>query len=128
MRPVSDNTWLEAGLTYNNAPTLGPVVNTSGSFSTGAWTGVDVTSLVSGNGVLNLAITGASSTGISLRSRESSFPPRLDLTLSGGADADADAHADACSHIDIRTYPWNFDLWPCARRLCERGKFSQQLR
>lgn len=85
VRPVGDNTWLEAGLTYNNAPTFGPVVNMSGVFSKNAWTSVDVTSLISGNGVLNLAITGASSTGISFRSRESSFPPRLDLTLSGVA-------------------------------------------
>jgi acid phosphatase type 7 len=68
---VSDNTWTEATINYNNAPPLGGAVVSSNGFSGGVWTTVDITSLVTGNGTYNLALTTSSSTAISLASRES---------------------------------------------------------
>jgi hypothetical protein len=68
---VSDNIWTEATINYNNAPPLGGAVVSSNGFSGGVWTTVDITSLVSGNGTINLALTTSSSTAISLASRES---------------------------------------------------------
>lgn len=68
---VSDNTWDEASITYNNAPPLGNMLGSSGSFSGGVWTSVDVTTYVTGNGTYTLELDTPSSTAISLASRES---------------------------------------------------------
>ena len=68
---VSNNTWSELTINYNNAPAIGNSAGSSGAFSGGTWTTVDITSPVSGNGVLNLALTTSSSTAVSLASRES---------------------------------------------------------
>jgi len=67
---VSDNTWTEAAINYNNAPQVGGAAGSSSGFSGGVWTTVDITSLVAGNGTINLALTTSSSTAISLASRE----------------------------------------------------------
>jgi hypothetical protein len=68
---VSDNTWIESTINYNNAPPIGNSAGSSGAFSGGVWTTVDITSLVTGNGTINLALTTSSSTAVSLASRES---------------------------------------------------------
>jgi uncharacterized delta-60 repeat protein len=67
---VSDNTWTESTLNYNNAPGVGGTLGSSGSFGAGIWIEMDVTPYVSGNGTYNLALTTPSSTAISLASRE----------------------------------------------------------
>jgi hypothetical protein len=69
VRAVSDNTWGEMTINYNNAPSFGNVVGTSGPVAAGQWTSVDVTSLITGNGTYNLAITSSNSTALSLASR-----------------------------------------------------------
>jgi hypothetical protein len=68
---VSDNTWTEATINYNNAPRLGGAAGSSNGFSGGVWTTVDITSLVARNGTINVALTTSSSTAMSLASRES---------------------------------------------------------
>jgi hypothetical protein len=68
---VSDNTWTEATINYNNAPRLGGAAGSSNGFSGGVWTTVDITSLVTGNGTINLALTTSSITAISVANRES---------------------------------------------------------
>jgi hypothetical protein len=68
---VSDNTWTETTLNYNNAPSVGSAAGSSNGFSGGVWTTVDITSLVTGNGTINIALTTSSSTAVSLASRES---------------------------------------------------------
>jgi hypothetical protein len=74
---VSNNTWTETTINYNNAPPVGGAVGSSNGFSGGVWTTVDITSLVTGNGTLNLALVTSSSTAISLASRESANVPEL---------------------------------------------------
>jgi hypothetical protein len=69
---VANNTWMESTINYNNAPAIGSSVGSSGSFAAGAWTTVDVTSLVMGNGTLNLGLYTTSSTAISFNSRQAS--------------------------------------------------------
>jgi len=68
---VSDNTWTETTINYNNAPALGNSAGSSNGFTAPVWTIVNITSLVTGNGTINLALTTSSSTAISLASRES---------------------------------------------------------
>ena len=89
---VSDNTWTETGITlrqaqgsaYSNAPALGSSLGSSGTFSANAWTTVDVTAYISGNGVYNLAFSTTSSTNVSYSSREGANAPQLVITLGMG--------------------------------------------
>jgi hypothetical protein len=67
---VSDNTWVESTVNYNNAPAVGSLIGSSGAVSANTWTTVDVTSFITGNGVFSLALNTTSSTAISLSSRE----------------------------------------------------------
>jgi parallel beta-helix repeat protein len=67
----SSSSWTEAGITYANAPVYGAVVGSSGPVGAGSWLTVDVTSAIAGSGRLTLVLTTASSTALSLASRES---------------------------------------------------------
>jgi hypothetical protein len=71
VRTMTDNSWSEFAINYANAPAVGGVSGTSGSFGTGVWTTVDITSLINGNGIVSFALTTTSSTSFSLASRES---------------------------------------------------------
>jgi len=85
VRAVADTTWSESGLTYANAPALGSVIGSSGSFSAGTWTAVDVTSLFSGSSLVSLALITPSNTAISFSSREGANPPQLVLEFAGSS-------------------------------------------
>lgn len=86
IRGVSDNTWGETAITYNNAPVVGGVLDSSGGFNAGVWTAVDVTAHITGNGTYSLALTVPGSTAISFASREAgSNAPQLVLEAGGGA-------------------------------------------
>ena len=75
---VTNDTWTEMGINYNNAPAIGSSVGSSDRFGAGVWTTVDVTSLVTGNGTLNLGLYTTSSTAISFNSSQASInPPQL---------------------------------------------------
>jgi parallel beta-helix repeat protein len=69
--------WQEGTITSNNAPAVGSVVGSSGSFGAGAYVEVDVTSAVTGGGEVNLALTGPGSTAISMSSRDGANKPQL---------------------------------------------------
>ncbi len=69
---VPDSSWGERSITYNSAPALGAQIGSIGAFQSGTWIEVDVTVLVTGNGTFSLALTGISSTAVSLASREDS--------------------------------------------------------
>jgi acid phosphatase type 7 len=80
-RGVADNSWGETTITFGNAPAVGSVVATSGSFSGGSYVEVDVTSLITGNGTYSIALTGPGSTAISYASRESTNKPELVINV-----------------------------------------------
>ena len=78
---VPNADWNELSLTYNNAPALGNSGGSSGAVKSGTWITVDVTVLVTGNGVVSLALTGNSSTLFSVASRErGTRAPQLIIT------------------------------------------------
>ncbi len=93
VNPVNNDTWGETSLTWNNAPVYGASIGASGAFSAGAWTQVDVTSLVTGNGDIDIALVSSSTTAVSYASRESGTnAPELIVSLSpGGASPTATA-------------------------------------
>ncbi|HMD88616.1 MAG TPA: right-handed parallel beta-helix repeat-containing protein [Anaerolineaceae bacterium] len=79
VRDVSNNTWTEKGLIYNNRPALGSThIAGPQSFQAETWISIDVTSLVNGNGLISLAVTLQNSASLSFYSRESgSNAPQL---------------------------------------------------
>jgi hypothetical protein len=75
---VSNNTWTESTINYNNAPPVGTSLGSSGPVIAGTWISIDITTYITGNGTYNLALTTPGSTAISLASRQSTTsPPQL---------------------------------------------------
>lgn len=84
VRSLTSSAWEENLINYANAPALGPVAVSSGSFSSGAWVSPDVTSLIPGNGTFDLAVTTSSTTAMSFRSRDASANwPQLVIQTGG---------------------------------------------
>jgi len=84
---VSDNSWTESGITYNNAPPQGSVIGSSGSVSSNTWTSVNVTAYITGNGTYNLGLATTNSTALSLASRESGANAPQLVIQTGGSSA-----------------------------------------
>jgi hypothetical protein len=68
---VSNNTWTESTINYNNAPPVGTSLGSSGPVTAGTWISIDITAYITGNGTYNLALTTPGSTAISLASLQS---------------------------------------------------------
>jgi PKD repeat protein len=61
---VVGNGWTETGITWANAPAItGAGLDPKGTVATGTWVEWDVTSAVTGNGMLNLAIRNSGGSG-----------------------------------------------------------------
>ncbi len=78
---VSNTSWVENTITFSNAPGLGNLGGSTGSFTAGTWITIDITPLITGNGTFSVAVTGIDGTAISLASRESGAnAPQLIVT------------------------------------------------
>ena len=80
---VADNTWVETAITDSTAPPFGTKLGSSGAVATGTWTSVNVTSAVTGNGLVSFGLSTTNSTALSLSSREGANPPQLVVTGPG---------------------------------------------
>jgi len=90
VRGVINNTWGETTITASNAPSFGSIVGSSiQPFSAGVWTSVDVTSLVTGNGLVSFAMTSTNTTNVSYSSRTGANPPQLVIQVNAGGGAQA---------------------------------------
>ncbi|MEV5969651.1 DNRLRE domain-containing protein [Streptomyces sp. NPDC051921] len=70
-RAMSNSTWSETSVTYNNRPAIdGATLGTLGAVARNTWYEVDVTSYVRGNGTFALGVTSSSSNGADYDSRE----------------------------------------------------------
>jgi hypothetical protein len=78
---VSDNSWSETAITYNNQPAIGSSIGASGAYTSGTWVTIDVTSWASSGGKVSFGLTTTSTTQLPLASRESANAPQLILTL-----------------------------------------------
>jgi hypothetical protein len=79
---VSDNSWQEETLTWNNAPVAQTnLLGSIGSVSANNWYEVDLTSLITGDGTYSLRITSTSSDGADYSSKEGANPPQLVITI-----------------------------------------------
>ena len=81
---MSDNTWTESTINHSNAPAPASSWGSSGAFSANAWTTVDVTEYITGNGTYNLAFSTGSTTNVSYSSREGANAPQLVIETSTG--------------------------------------------
>lgn len=70
VRSMTDNSWGEFAINFTNSPAVGDVIGSSGAFGTGVWTTVDVTPLISTNGLVSFALTTTNNTAFNLSSRE----------------------------------------------------------
>jgi chitodextrinase len=77
VRKVADTSWDEATLNASNAPPVGDVVASSGPVTGGQWYTLDVSSAVTGDGVVSLALTTAGSKSTTIHSREGTNKPRI---------------------------------------------------
>ena len=86
VQEVADNSWVEGSITFSNAPAIGAVINSSGSTTAGSYVDIDVTSYVTGNGLLSMALTTTDTALIIAQSREGLNPPELvvETTTGGG--------------------------------------------
>ncbi len=83
---LAGGSWDESTVTYASRPAIGSQVASSGSFgSGGTWTEADLTSLIGGDGQLDLALTTSSNTAISLSSREGAEPPQLVVNVTSAS-------------------------------------------
>ena len=78
---VSDTSWNENQITWNNAPAIGPVIANTGPVQAGNWYLIDVSSAVSGDGLVSFAITNPHTTGATISSKEGSHPPELYIPI-----------------------------------------------
>ena len=67
---VSEDTWSEWTIHYNNAPSFGSAIGSFSPVGAGSWISIDVTAYITGNGTYNLALTTPGSTAISFASRQ----------------------------------------------------------
>ncbi|HYO67137.1 MAG TPA: DNRLRE domain-containing protein [Archangium sp.] len=73
LKKLSDTTWGETTLTWNNMPAVdGALLGTMGGASAGGWVELDVTSHVTSNSVLSFALVPRSSDGMGMNTREAS--------------------------------------------------------
>lgn len=87
---VSDNSWAETTVNWNNAPAAASSPLASlGAVATNRWYEVNVASLVTGDGSYSLKTISASTNGADYTSKEgaASFRPQLVLTLQAPADS-----------------------------------------
>jgi glycoprotein endo-alpha-1,2-mannosidase len=82
---VASTSWSETGITYANAPAIGTRRGSSGAVAAGTWTSVDVTNAVRGSGLVSFALTTASTTAVSLASREAANKPQLVIETASSA-------------------------------------------
>jgi cell division septation protein DedD len=68
---VSDNSWFELIINYDNAPPMGDALGSSGAFTAGTWVRIDVTPYITGNAAYSFGLTTPGTTAISLASSES---------------------------------------------------------
>jgi hypothetical protein len=90
IKRVDDQTWEEGTITYANAPSVGALIGSSGNFASGNWTSVNVTSLITGNGVYDLVLTTTSGSNMNFNSRDaSSNRPQLIIQTTAGVTSTA---------------------------------------
>ena len=84
--PGTTTPWLESGVTWNNAPTIGGTpLDQKGAVALNTWVEFTVTPAISGNGIYSFGITSGSPNSVYYSSSEGTHPPELVVLVSSGA-------------------------------------------
>ncbi|TMA69280.1 MAG: DNRLRE domain-containing protein, partial [Deltaproteobacteria bacterium] len=84
LHTITDGTWQESTITFNNRPAVdGPTVASQGPVRLGQTVDFNVASAVTGDGTYNFALVNTSSDECDYRSREGGPAPKLVLTVAG---------------------------------------------
>src|SRR5213078_1795756 len=84
LHTITDGTWQENSITYNNRPTVdGPTVASQGPVALGQMVEFNVASAVTADGTYNFAIVNTSADECDYRSREGGPAPKLVVTVAG---------------------------------------------
>ncbi len=95
-RQVLNTTWTEGGVTWNTAPAAeSSVLASLGRVAVNQWYEVDVTSIVTGDGVVSLRAASTSNDGADYASKESTNAPLLVVQVADGSSASATPSASA---------------------------------
>jgi hypothetical protein len=87
---LSNNTWTETTITYNNSPAPGSIINSIKPVTSGTWAVVDVSNYVKAQATYNFVVSTTSSTNTKLSSREATgYVPKLVVTVAATATATA---------------------------------------
>jgi len=98
--PVIDNSWTESGVTWNNAPAAGATsIGSIGSVTAGNWYEVDVTSVITGDGMYSFRTKSTSSNGADYSSKEGSYVPQLVVTVADIGGRPGDINSDGVVNI-----------------------------
>jgi len=78
---MSNTSWSETGVTYNNRPAIdGATLGSIGSVAINTWYEIDVTGKIPASGVISIGGLSTSSDGADFDSRETSLDPQLVIT------------------------------------------------
>ena len=88
---VASTTWGETTTTYSNAPAIGAQVAASGAFSANAYVSMDVTSVVTGNGLVSFAVRRTNTAAIAFNAREAAATNRPQLVVATTSVSDTTA-------------------------------------
>jgi hypothetical protein len=77
LHQVSDNSWVEPGLTYSNRPAVGTLVGSAVNFTANTWTSVNASSVVKSPGTYSFEMNGTSANLKQYSSKEGANPPQL---------------------------------------------------
>ncbi|MHC4195948.1 MAG: CBM96 family carbohydrate-binding protein, partial [Planctomycetota bacterium] len=77
-KAVSNTSWTEGAITWNNQPTIGSTLDTK-SPSASSWVEFDVSNSVTGNGTYSFCLQGSTDTGQSFDSSEGTNNPVLEV-------------------------------------------------
>lgn len=111
VKEVTDNSWQETTVTYDTAPGLGTAINSSGAVSTDAWTDIDVSSYITGEGLVSLGFTTTDpSIRLTFASREAANSPELIVGTGGGPTPTATATASPTPTLTPSPTPTNDEI------------------
>ncbi|MGB0387624.1 MAG: DUF7594 domain-containing protein [Ardenticatenaceae bacterium] len=102
---ITTTSWEESSITFSNAPTVSTFITSTGSFAGGTWLELDISSLVTAEGLVNVALTTSSNTAISLSSREGTNPPELVIDTVESTSLRAPAEAQEPAQIAPDRFP-----------------------
>ena len=78
------SSWSESAVTWASAPPVGTALDSEAAVAAGQWIELDVSAVVTADGVYDFALTSTSTNSAIYSSREGAYPPELIVTRTGG--------------------------------------------